>query len=159
MIMEMAHAWQIRQTSMINPGAGGVLKGLRGIVYPERDLISDWSKFSGWTVQPKWSPWGWFESQPPNASNASQQLANLELSLFGHNMQLNLTDLRFDPAKESTLISAYAKTDPYEDFGESVIAYFTDPEVLKRTSTEKYAYIRDQVMGGKEYQNRYGYFD
>lgn len=156
MIMEMSHAWQIRQTSLLNPGAGGILKGLRGVVYPEGDIVSDWSKLSGWSVRPKWSPWAWFGNQlTPNASDASHQLANAEIKLFGRSVRFNLTELRYDPAKEQTLISDYAKTDPYEDFGESAIAYVLDPEVLKRRAPEKYAYFKDRVMDGREFNNRF----
>lgn len=158
MIMEMAHAWQIRQSSPLNPGVGGILKGLRDIVYPAQDIISEWSKFSGWTVAPKWSPWSWFGRQTPNASNASQALKNLEFKLLGRNFKFDFTDLRFDPAKAETLVSAYAKTDPYEDFGESLEAYLLDPEVLKRRSPEKYAYLRDKVMEGREVDYRFGVF-
>lgn len=159
MVHEFAHAWQIRQTSLLNPGVGNVLKGLRGIFLREHDAISEWSALSGWTIQSKWAIRDWF-SKPhlPNASNASHQLAQLEFETFGRNLRFNLTSLKLDPAKERTMISDYAKTDPYEDFAESVSAYVIDPGTLKDRAPEKYAFINEQVMSGREYEYRYQLF-
>lgn len=159
MVHEMAHAWQIRQTSVVNPGIGGVLKALRGIAVREHDVVSDWSAIAGWTVRAKWSVRDWLgKPHLPNSSNASHVLAGLELGAFGRNRTLNLTNLRLDPAREGAMISDYAKTDPYEDFAESVAAYVVDSAEIKRRSPEKYAYIRDRMMGGREFANRYGIY-
>lgn len=57
------------------------------------------------------------------------------------------------------MISDYAKTDPYEDFAESVAAYVVDSAELKRAAPEKYTYIQDRVMGGRQFANRYGIYD
>lgn len=158
-LMEIGHAWQIRKSAPINPGIWGAVKGLLGVVWQKPDFISEWAQISGWTVQPKWSLLSLFGKRAtPNLGTGSTNLKNLSFSLFGKKFEANLTDLKFDPKREGTMVSDYAKSDPYEDFGESLDAYFTDPEVLKRRSPEKYAYIRDKVMAGKEFDNRYGLY-
>jgi hypothetical protein len=152
--MEMGHAWQERKDAPVRPGIWMVLKTIADAVWPKDDFISKWARISGWTVRPKWSLKSLFGRSTPNLGDAHNSYTSM--SILGK--KVNLTDLRFDPKKEKTLISSYAKTDPYEDFGESLIAYFTDPEVLKQRSPEKYVFIKNQVMAGREYQNAYGLY-
>lgn len=160
MLQELGHAWQIRSASRANPGVWGVLTGILGIVWQKPDFLSEWARISGWTVKPAWSLASLFgERATPNLGNGSTAMTDVSFSLFGKQIRLgNLTDLEYDPAKKETFVSEYARTDPYEDFADSVIAYFADPEVLRRRSPEKYAFMRDRVMGGKEYMNAYGMF-
>lgn len=158
MLMEIGHAWQIRKAAPTNPGVWGIVKGILGVVWRKPDFISEWAAIAGWTVRPKWSIGSLFKPATPNLSTANSQLSNLSFSLFGRKFELDLTGLRFEPAKEATMVSDYAKKDPYEDFGESLIAYFSDPEVLRRRSPEKYAYVRDRVLEGREYKNAYGLY-
>lgn len=158
MLMEIGHAWQIRQAAPTNPGLWGVVKGLIGVVWRQPDFISEFAALAGWTTRPKWSIGSLFRPTRPDLSSASGALSRVSFSVLGRRFDLDLTGLRFDPAKEGTMISAYAKTDPYEDFGESLIAYFSDPAVLRRRAPEKYAYIRDRVLEGREYGNAYGLY-
>lgn len=125
--MEIGHAWPIRKSAVGNPGLWGIVKSVLGVVWPKPDFISEWAQISGWTVQPKWSLLSLFGKRPtPNLGTGSGMLKDLSFKLLAREFRFNLTDLRFDPDKESTWVSAYAKTDPYEDFGESPIAYFSD---------------------------------
>ncbi|MDG0817026.1 hypothetical protein [Bdellovibrio svalbardensis] len=48
-------------------------------------------------------------------------------------------------------VSIYAKTNPFEDFAESVSAYRYAPERLKKVSAAKYKFVKDIVYGGLEF--------
>ncbi|HWU42983.1 MAG TPA: hypothetical protein VN132_06075, partial [Bdellovibrio sp.] len=48
-------------------------------------------------------------------------------------------------------VSIYAKTNPIEDFAESVSAYRYAPQRLKQVSLAKYKFIKDVVYGGLEF--------
>jgi hypothetical protein len=159
-LMEIGHAWQIRGASHLNPGIWGGLVGLVGVVWPKSDLVSEWAQISSWTVKPKWSIASLFGRRSvPNLGTGSGAMKDVKFAVFGRKLNLgNVSDLRFEPSKETTFVSAYSKSDPYEDFGESLDAYFADPAALKRHSPEKYAYIRDKVMNGREFKNAYGIF-
>ncbi|TSA47405.1 MAG: hypothetical protein D4R46_01175 [Chloroflexi bacterium] len=47
----------------------------------------------------------------------------------------------------------YGKKNPLEDMSVSVSYYVYAPEELKKTSPERYNYIRDYIYGGVEYEN------
>lgn len=53
---------------------------------------------------------------------------------------------------ECDCVSAYAETSVYEDFAETYAHYICDPEYLEVVSPEKYAFMRDDVFAGREYQ-------
>lgn len=48
-------------------------------------------------------------------------------------------------------VSIYAKTNPFEDFAESVSAYRYAPQRLKKVSAAKYKFVKDVVYGGMEF--------
>ena len=48
-------------------------------------------------------------------------------------------------------VSEYARNNKYEDFAESYRAYIEDPELLKKTSMQKYEFMKNKVFKGKEY--------
>ncbi len=159
LIMEMTHAWQFRKASVLGlPLPSMVVKGLAGYVYGPPDFGSEWARISGWTVRPKTSLWSLIGRQTPNMTNGSGALKDISFSLFGKQIRFSLNDLKYDPAKDKAFVSEYARFDPYEDLGESAIAYFTDPAVLEKVSPEKYAYIKRTLMEGKEFENSYGLF-
>ncbi|WP_413586454.1 hypothetical protein [Bdellovibrio sp. HCB274] len=53
-----------------------------------------------------------------------------------------------DPSKA---VSMYGKTNPHEDFAESVVAYRFGAPRLKSEQPEKYELLKDRVFDGKEY--------
>ncbi|WP_413580461.1 hypothetical protein [Bdellovibrio sp. HCB288] len=53
-----------------------------------------------------------------------------------------------DPSKA---VSLYGKTNPHEDFAESVVAYRFGGAKLKSEQSEKYEFLKNQVFDGKEY--------
>lgn len=55
------------------------------------------------------------------------------------------------PHRPSTCVSGYGTTSRAEDFAESFVAYRFQPEMLRRASPEKYAFMRDRVFQGIEY--------
>ncbi len=59
------------------------------------------------------------------------------------------TDWRMHPGTQQ--VSIYAKTNPFEDFAESVSAYRYAPERLKKVSAAKYKFVKDIVYGGMEF--------
>ncbi|WP_413578007.1 hypothetical protein ACLVWU_05745 [Bdellovibrio sp. HCB290] len=59
-------------------------------------------------------------------------------------------------------VSIYAKTNPFEDFAESVSAFRYAPHRLKSVSAEKYKFVKDIVYGGMDFTGscpRAGDFD
>lgn len=55
------------------------------------------------------------------------------------------------PLSSGNLISNYAKTNPAEDFAESVSSYRIKPEALKETSPKRYEFLKDVVFLGNEF--------
>ncbi len=53
--------------------------------------------------------------------------------------------------KPEKCVSKYGKTNPAEDFAESVAAYRYNPQLLKIISPEKYTFIKDNIFLGMEY--------
>src|SRR5690606_4066825 len=53
--------------------------------------------------------------------------------------------------KEDNIISEYGKTNPFEDFTESTVAYRYNSENLKKRSPEKYEFIKKYVYQGLEF--------
>ncbi len=49
--------------------------------------------------------------------------------------------------------TSYGKLNPKEDMCESVRIYMYDPQKLKDSSPQRYAFIRDEMFGGVEYEN------
>jgi hypothetical protein len=47
----------------------------------------------------------------------------------------------------------YGKTDPMEDMSESAMMYVYDPQKLQTSSPQRYAFIKDKMFGGVEYEN------
>ena len=85
-------------------------------------------------VSPKWlEVAGWAAKDPNSDPNT-----------------LSLTEdwTRHDSTKP---ISIYAKTNPFEDFAESVSAYRYAPQKLKELSRGKYNYVKNIVYGGMEF--------
>ncbi len=48
-------------------------------------------------------------------------------------------------------VSSYARTNPAEDFAESVTAYRINPELLKKRSPKRYQFLKEAVFAGIEY--------
>lgn len=86
---------------------------------------------------------------------------------WGHNLG---SDLKVDTSKEwlnlsgwvdkggdwslgkpKTVVSNYAKTNPSEDFAESVATYRYNPQLLLAVNPEKYQFIKEVVFQGVEY--------
>jgi hypothetical protein len=53
-------------------------------------------------------------------------------------------------------VSLYGQTNASEDFAESVVAYRYRPELLRRRSPQKYAFLRELVFDGREYFEQEG---
>ena len=51
-------------------------------------------------------------------------------------------------------VSDYARTNSSEDFAETYRAYIHEPAHLQEKSPEKFAFMRDKVFEGREYENR-----
>lgn len=49
-------------------------------------------------------------------------------------------------------VSNYAMTNVFEDFAESYQTYIRDPDRLMFFSPEKYAFMRNEVFGGRQYE-------
>lgn len=55
------------------------------------------------------------------------------------------------PISTEGYVSQYSRTNPAEDFAESVSSYRIKPESLKQFSPKKYAFIKDAVFLGQEF--------
>jgi hypothetical protein len=51
-------------------------------------------------------------------------------------------------SRGSSCVTAYAGTNPWEDFAETYAYYVLQPRVLEDQLPEKYAYMRDCVFSG-----------
>jgi hypothetical protein len=77
----------------------------------------------------------------------------------GHNVHYNMRIDNLELATEwenlyhqdAGFVSAYARTNEFEDFAESYRAYVRDPETLLLLSPVKYEFIRVEVFEGYEY--------
>jgi hypothetical protein len=76
----------------------------------------------------------------PELANKWQNLHQESLSLYQQN--------------GSGFVTEYAKTNVYEDFADSYMAYIGDPEKLQFYNSEKYEFMRDNVFSGQEYESR-----
>ena len=54
--------------------------------------------------------------------------------------------------KPECIVSEYGKTNPSEDFAESIAIYWENPKLLKEVCPVKYYYIQDLVFNGFEYK-------
>lgn len=86
---------------------------------------------------------------------------------IGHNVHYNLRRYQFDldvewselykqsqqtfKADGSGFVSDYARTNKFEDFAETYLAYVRYPEFLKLYNPNKYEYMRLNVFEGQEY--------
>ena len=52
-----------------------------------------------------------------------------------------------------SFIGMYAKTNPFEDFAETFVAYRYNPKTLKEVSPEKYAFMKNYIFQGLEYDS------
>lgn len=82
-----------------------------------------------------------------------------EFGLDSHDEWLKLSewnqvDKRWHHGGEQFFISGYSKTNPSEDFAETVSAYRYNARMLKQLVPEKYNFMRDYVFGGVEYLNQ-----
>ena len=59
----------------------------------------------------------------------------------------------FVASKDHTFCSHYGKTNPGEDFAESVSAYRFNPSLLEAVSAEKYQFIKEHVFAGVEFNH------
>lgn len=57
-------------------------------------------------------------------------------------------------SKKDSFVSNYAKTNPDEDFAESVLAYRYNPQALKESDASKYELIKNTVFDGVEYTSQ-----
>lgn len=83
--------------------------------------------------------WNWWSSRPEW----------LQLSDWPLDPKL-WKDFKMDPNK---FVSEYSRSNPAEDFAESVVAYRYRPENFERRAPRKYAFIRDGVFMGVEYKD------
>jgi len=126
----------------------------------------DWSKLSGWWKSPlkpgedpkvvgkcdEWArdPVAW---SPPNTT--AQDL--IFDGSFGHDENISDADeLRssWGSCSTSQFVTAYAATNPNEDFGDSFASFMVNPELLKTRALPKYEFIRDRLMQGSIYLSR-----
>ncbi len=56
------------------------------------------------------------------------------------------------PGKSACLISEYGKTNPWEDFAESVSSYRYDPQGFEKSCPQKYKFVKDKIYKGMEYK-------
>lgn len=88
-------------------------------------------------------------------SNFVDDLANLDewLTVTGWERTPENRELFKRPADDHDggLISGYSKTNPREDFAESVSAYRLNPFELRELSPSRYNFIRDTVFDGLEF--------
>lgn len=69
------------------------------------------------------------------------------------------TSTKWKDSSSLDFVSGYAKTDPFEDFSESYNFYMLHGAQFKyaakfnRRLAQKYAYLRDSIFGGVEFQN------
>lgn len=100
------------------------------------ELAHNWSQLhaNNMDVSPKWLEVAGWSAKSPEA-DPNQLISSEDWT-------------RHDPSKP---ISIYAKTNPFEDFAESVSAYRYAPQKLKEISPAKYKYIKNIVYGGLEF--------
>lgn len=59
-------------------------------------------------------------------------------------------DSKYSPQTSS--VSKYGNSQPKEDFAESVSEYYLNGKNMKTQQPDRYAFIKDNVMGGQEYE-------
>ena len=77
----------------------------------------------------------------------------------GHNVHYNMRIDNMELANQWTefhqqdagFVSDYARTNEFEDFAESYLAYVRHPEALLLNSPVKYEFMRVKVFAGQEY--------
>lgn len=90
---------------------------------------------------------------------AYSQLNNFDTSLLWLNLgNWNSGIAQFGLAKKEIqnghpFVSTYGKTNPFEDFAESISAYRFNPKHLRDTSPDKYNFIKILIFDGVEYNN------
>lgn len=71
---------------------------------------------------------------------------------FGHVLGSKLDDTAEWKSMPRKFISQYAKTNDAEDFAESFLAYRFAPNKLKKTSAERYNFIKEKLFNGLEFK-------
>jgi len=97
--------------------------------------------------------------QSPEGSHDAEEMKQTITHEVGHNVYYNLDEEQreewreiYDDSARTQFVSAYARTNEWEDFAESYMAYVHDPERLKRRSPAKYKFMHYYVFKGREYQ-------
>jgi hypothetical protein len=89
-----------------------------------------------------------------------EELLNTLTHEIGHNVHYNMRIDDLELARRwgalhkdigAGFVSDYARSDEYEDFAETYMVYIRDPALLRRFSTAKYDFMRQQVFAGREY--------
>lgn len=89
-----------------------------------------------------------------------QEILDTLLHEVGHNVHYNLRIDNLEMAGEWTMlyqqpeagyVSEYARTNEYEDFAESYLAYIRAPDLLLMYSPIKYDFIKTYIFDGYEY--------
>lgn len=92
------------------------------------------------------------------SSNFIDNLTSLDLWLeaTGWERTAENRDLfkKISEDREAEMVSEYSKTNPREDFAESVAAYRLNPFELRELSPKRYQFIRDYVFDGIEFTHR-----
>lgn len=59
------------------------------------------------------------------------------------------------PQNPKKFVREYAGTNPLEDFAEAVAYYVTEPNTLRDTDPEKFAFIKKNIFAGREYSQNW----
>ncbi len=86
--------------------------------------------------------------------NVHENLMNNNPELANKWQNLHQESLGLYQQNGSGFVTEYAKTNVYEDFADSYMAYIGDPEKLQFYNPEKYEFMRDNVFSGQEYSPR-----
>lgn len=126
----------------------------------------DWLRLSGWWYSPlpagqdpavdgqcdlwREDPMAW---DPPNTRPEDIRFDGT----FGHDEDLTDADLLsrdWGSCTTTSFVTAYANTNPSEDFSDSFAMFMVNPDLLRSRAPTKYDFIRDRLMQGSIYLSR-----
>lgn len=126
----------------------------------------DWLRLSGWWFSPlpagedpkidgqcdlwREDPMAW---DPPNTTPDDIRFDGT----FGHDEDLSDFDelaLDWGSCTTTSFVTAYANTNPAEDFSDSFAMFMVNPDLLRSRAPNKYEFLRDRLMQGSVYLSR-----
>lgn len=96
--------------------------------------------------------------QTPEGSINREMMEHTLVHEVGHNVYYNMGEQKISSWEQISsnsapkqYVSNYARTNVREDFAESYATFVRDPILLQEVSPQKFAFMKLQVFGGREY--------